>query len=124
MVNIRYLITQSLTAQTLDFNLNYGSVSMAGESLLLVGSGNVDSVKVYPGTTFDFTRSGLGDDRIYLTGNYADYIAASVSSTVVSLSRGSGVTSETILVSKGSASTFDTVVYADGSASKIGRAHV
>mgnify|MGYP001212146929 CR=1 FL=1 len=67
--NIKYIITAASSQQLLDFSLNYKGVTLANQLIDFKGSDKVDQVMVHPGSTFDFTQSGDGADRIYLTGN-------------------------------------------------------
>ncbi len=98
----------------LDFDLSYGTLSLAGQEYQYSGTSAVDLVFVRPGIVFDFTGSGASADRIYLTGNYADY-SASIAGTIMTLSRTVGQQTETVKVSKAATSTpSDRVVFADG----------
>jgi hypothetical protein len=117
--NINYTIKSVPSQQLLDFSLNYKGVTLANQSMDLIGSDKVDQVMIHPGSTFDFTQSGDGADRIYLTGNQTDYIYTRIDDNTFSLKRGGGDSAEEIRVSKGDNGESDVIVFADGSASAL-----
>ncbi len=49
------------------FTLDYSSVTLFGSEIYLNGTEDIDSVAVGLGFNFDFTRSGNGIDKIYIT---------------------------------------------------------
>jgi len=117
--NIKYIITAASSQQLLDFSLNYKGVTLANQPIDFKGSDKVDQVMVHPGSTFDFTQSGDGADRIYLTGNQTDYTYTRINDNTFSLKRGGGDSAEEIRVSKGDNGESDIIVFADGSASAL-----
>lgn len=91
-----------------DFHVPYGNLSLDGQEIAFKGNSGVDTVYVGSGElSFDFTKAGLGTDRVYLSGHWADY-AKSCSGSVVTLTR-SGGGSESLKVISG-----DSLVFADG----------
>ena len=98
-------------ANFIDFHVPYGNLSLDGQEIVFKGNSGVDTVFV--GTdalSLDFTQAGLGIDRIYLSGHWADY-AKSYNGSVVSLTRATGG-SEFLRVISG-----DSLVFADGTVS-------
>lgn len=110
----KYFIMPSAGENFLDFDLSYGSINLLGQQISFVGSASVDMVFLRPGVTLDFTLSGSGADKVYLTGNFADY-NFSINFGVMTLTRGSGATLETLSFVRGvTTGTSDLLVFADG----------
>ena len=101
-------------ANFMDFHIPYGTISLDGQELVFKGNSGVDQVYVGSGTglTFDFTQAGLGVDKVYLAGNWADY-SRSFSGSVVTFTRTIGG-SEVIKVISG-----DSLVFANGTVSVL-----
>ena len=53
--------------------LDVPALAQPGLAMSLVGSGGVDTVYVGAGTSVNATNLGGGNDRIYLSGNFAEY---------------------------------------------------
>ncbi|MFH1873505.1 MAG: Ig-like domain-containing protein, partial [Pseudomonadota bacterium] len=84
-----------------------------GQAMTVTGSGGVDTVYVGAGTSIDATNLDIGNDRIYLTGNLADYTQSINQDTLVfTLSR--DVSGQTELVKFTVADQDDAVYFADG----------
>jgi len=78
---------------------------LPGMSMSVKGTANVDVVYVKAGTSVDFSESLEGEDKLYLTGSFADY-RFSVNNASIKLVRGQN---EVVL-----ASTDDRLIFADG----------
>ena len=115
MATTKYFVLPFSTgANFTDFDLSYGTVTLAGEQVTFVGSTQVDAVFVRPGVTMDFTLSSSGVDKVYLGGDFASY-TASITGSVMTLQRGSGATLESVSLMKWtSATTSDSIIFADG----------
>jgi len=99
----------------MDFDLGYGSLSLDGQEIRFTGSLRVDSVYVRPGLTYDLSSLGGGADKIYLTGNLADYTASvNTGITELTLQRSVNGKNETVKISGGSGVQFDNLVFANG----------
>ncbi|MEI7682349.1 MAG: hypothetical protein WCK07_23335, partial [Betaproteobacteria bacterium] len=120
MATTKYSVLSSSTgANFTDFDLSYGTVTLAGEQVTFVGSTQVDAVFVRPGVTVDFTLSGSGADQIYLGGSFASY-TASISGSVMTLRRGAGATLESVSFIKSTTSvSSDKVIFADGTLNSL-----
>ncbi|MCK9202644.1 MAG: hypothetical protein M0P42_16090, partial [Gallionella sp.] len=112
----KYFVTQSPGDNLTHFDLARGAMSLQGQYIVFTGTNGIDNVSLMPGIKFDFTKSNGGIDNIYLTGNLADY-ATSVTTSTVTLTRGTGASAETVLLAKGTSLNYDTVVFANGAAS-------
>jgi hypothetical protein len=113
----KYYITSSPGSNLLDFDLAYGTLSLAGQEYVFSGTTSVDNVFVRPGIVFDFTGSAASADKLYLTGNYGHY-AMSLAGTVMTLTRTVNQQVETVKVSKlTSVLNSDKLVFADGTVS-------
>jgi len=113
----KYYVTGSTGSNLLDFELSYGTLSLDGQEYVYSGSSSVDVVFVRPGIVFDFTGSGASADKLYLTGNYADY-TPSLAGTTMTLTRSVGLQIETVKVVKAASSgASDKLVFADGTVS-------
>jgi hypothetical protein len=109
-----FVLTPSADNQDfLDFKFNYGSVTTAGESIQYFGSSKVDSVFVRPGLSYDLSNTAGGTDKIYFTGNLADYTRTFDSATQT-FTLTSIVDSESVKVSGGTPLAFDNLVFAYG----------
>ena len=114
-----FVLPSSPGANFTDFDLSYGTVRLNGEQISFVGSSAVDAVFVRPGVSVDFTLSGSGADKIYLGGNFASY-TASITGSVMTLQRGSGVTLESVsFIKSTSAASSDSVIFADGTLNSL-----
>jgi large repetitive protein len=96
-------------ANFMDFYSPYGALALDGETIVFKGSGQIDQVYVGSANnmTFDFTQSGVGVDKIYLSGAASDYTGA-LSGTTLILTRTTGG-SEVIKVNTG-----DNLIFANG----------
>ncbi|WP_310451437.1 Ig-like domain-containing protein, partial [Sulfuritalea sp.] len=118
-VTSKYYVTASPGQNLLDFDLSFGTLSLVGQEYQYSGTTAVDLVFVHPGIVFDFTGSGASADRIYLTGNYADY-TGSIAGTIMTLTRTVGQQIETVKVSKlTSLANSDKLVFANGTVSSF-----
>ena len=97
----------------IDFDLRYGSITTAGESIQYNGSPSKDALFVRPGLTYDLSNTAGSNDKIYLSGSLADYTlqADSVNNTLT-LTRPS--LNESITVSSGTPAAFDSLIFANG----------
>ena len=120
MATTRYFVLPSSSGSNFtDFDLSYGTVTLAGEQVAFVGSAAVDAVFVRPGVTVDFTLSGSGADKIYLGGNFAIY-TASIAGSVMTLQRGSAATLESVsFIKSTSAASSDSVIFSDGTRNSL-----
>jgi Ca2+-binding RTX toxin-like protein len=102
----------------IDFDLRYGALTTAGESIQYNGSPSKDAVFVRPGLTYDLTNTADANDKIYLFGSLADYTlqADSVNHTLT-LTRSS--LNESVKVSSGTAQAFDSLIFTDGVANTL-----
>ena len=117
MGNTKYFLLSSTGANFTDFGLNYEGVSLTGEKISFVGSTKVDALFLRPGITVNFTTSGAGADKIYLSGNFSDY-TSSLSGSVMTLQRGSDTSLESVSVIKGTTlEASDVLVFGDGTLS-------
>lgn len=101
-------------ANFMDFYLPFADVSLDGQTIIFKGSAGLDDVYVgaAAGLTFDFTGSGIGNDKIYLAGAWSDYSLANPGTgNVLTLTRISGG-SEVIKVNSG-----DSLIFANGAVS-------
>ena len=69
----KYVILSSGKANHIDFGFGFPDLSLAGQSIQYVGSGNLDTVFLRPGIELDFTLSNAGQDKIYFSGSWDDY---------------------------------------------------
>lgn len=114
-----FVLPSSSDSNFTDFDLSYGTVTLAGEQVAFVGSAAVDAVFVRPGVTVDFTLSGSGADKIYLGGNFASY-TASIAGSVMTLQRGSAATLESVsFIKSTSAASSDSVIFSDGTRNSL-----
>ena len=110
----KYFITQSPGANLLDLELAYGALSLDGQAYVYSGSSAADAVFVHPGIVFDFVGSSASADKLYLTGNYADY-TGSIAGTTMTLTRTVGQQTETVKFAKAAnTGASDKLIFADG----------
>jgi uncharacterized repeat protein (TIGR02059 family) len=116
----KYFILDNAIGNYLDFDLDYGtSLSLVGESISFIGSSTVDSIFVRPGVPIDFTLSGSGADKVYLSGNFASY-KLSLAGSVMNLQKGSGNSLESVNFIKATTlSTSDSIIFSDGAISSF-----
>jgi hypothetical protein len=115
----KYFITASASENFVDLQLSYGDLSLVGQTIVYTGSSQVDSVFVRPGLTFDFTASGAGADKVYLEGNFADYMASTAGANIT-LTRGEGASAESVTVTRtNNAVATDRLVFADGTVNTL-----
>jgi Bacterial Ig-like domain/Putative flagellar system-associated repeat len=93
----------------MDFYSPYGALALDGETIAFKGSSGIDQVYVgaATGLTFDFTQSGTGVDKVFLSGSWSDYTRTTAGSSLT-LTRISGG-SEVIKVNTG-----DNLIFANG----------
>ncbi len=65
------------------FSLNFTDVTLNDSVISISGTEDMDSVYLAKGFSFDFTKSGLGADKIYLSENWADYKFYKTTTTAV-----------------------------------------
>lgn len=110
----KYFILENSGGNLFDFDLDYPEISLSTEMVELVGSINVDNVRIHPGTVVDFTFSSSSSDKVYLPGNFSDY-RTTLAGTVITLTRGNGNELESVSVNTSSALVSnDLLVFADG----------
>jgi hypothetical protein len=97
-------------ASYLDFLLEYGTISTSGQIFEVVGTANVDTVFVRPGSSYDLRRISGAIDKIYLTGSDSDY-TFSGANDILTLTH--NITGKTVTVS-GSSSNSDRLYFANG----------
>lgn len=101
----------------MDFYLSYGHINMVGQEIQYSGTAKVDALYVSPGLTYDLAGlSGGLADRIYLTGNLADYTLSLSGSSNQNLQLTgvfNGLT-ETVIVPGGSAFNSENLIFANG----------
>ncbi|MFC7158123.1 hypothetical protein [Pseudidiomarina halophila] len=116
-ITSKYVIMSSPGSNYQEFALDYGLLTLSGQSIQFLGSTGVDAVFVRPGISFDFTASGAGADRIYFSGLFSDY-TLSRSGTRMTLEREVDGKTETVTVTRsGSSAASDVLVFADGTVS-------
>ncbi|NRP16357.1 Ig-like domain-containing protein [Marinobacterium sp. xm-a-152] len=100
-----------------DSNGEVVATARPGVSMVVKGNLGVDVLYVASGSNMDASLLGKGQDQIYLTGEYSEYTASLVGSTI-QLVRSVDGTQETVIVAASlSDSTADKVYFADGTAS-------
>lgn len=109
-------LSNTVRAVVLDATGETIALSRPGVAMIVKGGSGVDVVYVTPGGNVDGTQLGLGQDKLYLNGNWADY-TGSFAGSAVTLTRTVGADTETVKFLGGSALAFDSVVFADGVAS-------
>ncbi|WP_137680178.1 beta strand repeat-containing protein [Aurantiacibacter suaedae] len=115
-ITSKYIIVSTDGTETnfIDFDLNYGTLSLDGQEIQYLGSSSVDALFVRPGATYSLS-TGSGADKIYFEGSYSDYTVTTTGSTLT-LTRTVGEKTETVNIA-GAASprTPDVLVFSDGS---------
>lgn len=113
MTTTSYILTGGAGTDThIDLGLKVGTLSLEGQSFQVSGSEGDNSFFLRPaGYSFEFTDNAGGDDKIYLTGERADYVVT-ISDDIATLARGSGDTEETVKVATNVANM--TLVFSDG----------
>ncbi len=113
-------------ANLMDFHIPYGNLSLDGQEIIFKGNSGVDQVYVgsASGLTFDFTQAGLGVDKIYLEGSWADY-SRSFSGAVVTFTRTTGgsevikaISGDSLIFADGTVSVLDALNFVKGTASE------
>jgi uncharacterized repeat protein (TIGR02059 family) len=113
-------------ANFMDFDLPYAPLSLNGQEIVFKGNQGVDQVYVgsASGLTFDFTQALGGVDKIYLSGNWADYTLGSGGS-VVTLTRVNGgsevikvINGDSLIFANGTVLVLDALNYAKGTAAE------
>jgi hypothetical protein len=114
-VTSKYIIMTSAGdgSNFIDFNLNYGSLSLDGQEMQYLGSASVDTVFVRPGATYTLS-TGAGADRIYFSGSLADYTLSRSGATLALTRTVGGKTEAVNLAGANSATTPDALIFADG----------
>ncbi len=110
--------SNTMRAVVLDSSGETIALPRPGVALVVKGGSGVDVVYVTAGATVDGTQLGLGQDKLYLTGNWADY-TGSFSGTVVTLTRTVGSDTESVKFLGGSDVAYDSVIFANGMARSV-----
>ncbi len=109
-----YVLEESQGANFIDFQLSHNNINLQGQSIAFNGSAAVDAVFARPGVPLDFTASGAGQDKLYLSGKHDDY-NYTIFDSVIILSRCTGDFLEVVRFSKDiSLESSDLIVFADG----------
>ncbi|MCW2410813.1 MULTISPECIES: Ig-like domain-containing protein [unclassified Sphingobium] len=113
-ITSKYIIMNTTNGGNfIDFELNYGTLSLDGQEIQFLGSSFVDAIFIRPGATYSLS-TGAGADRIYFEGSLADYTVTRTGATLT-LSRTVEGKVETVnLASANSATTPDALIFADG----------
>jgi len=82
-----------------------------GINFIATGGNGVDIVYVKAGATVDASKLNSGEDKIYFTGNWADYTKAATSSKITFTN---GTTGDTVIVAAAAGASNDRLVFADG----------
>jgi hypothetical protein len=112
-INYFFLTTTADNLDFVDFGLSYGSVNTVGQTIQFTGTTWVDSLFVRPGMTYDLSTTGVGADKIYLTGSLADY-TGQISGSNLTLSRTVNGLNEVVTVASGNFNTFDRLIFSNG----------
>ena len=115
-VTSKYIIMGSAAdgSNIIDFGLNYGSLSLAGQEMQFLGSALVDAVFVRPGATYSLSMGG-GADRVYFEGALTDYTLTRAGATLTLARTVQGKVETVSLSGANSATTPDVLVFANGS---------
>ncbi len=109
-----YLGNNGIEGSYLDLGLTSMGLSLQDTTFKVTASSGADTIYLRPsGYTFEFS-DGAAADKVYVTGDYADYTVATITDSGVEwleLTRGSGATAETIRLASDSTTT---LVFADG----------
>lgn len=109
------LTPQNGNQDFLDFDLRYGTLNNLGEKIQYNGSGQIDSIFVRPGLSYDLTNTAGNVDKIYLTGNLSDYTRKyNDTDLTLTLSRTVDNRPEEVIVAAGNSGNFDNLVFNDG----------
>ena len=111
-MTIRYFVTDS-DGSYIEWDSPFDTLPIVGQTAIISGNIGRDWVYVGAGAEIDVRGLGNGTDRIYLTGNLADY-TQSISGNTYTLTRSVEGNNEsiTLLVP---ATGSDTIFFADGS---------
>lgn len=101
----------TIKAFALDSNGEVFASSAPGINFAVTGSNGVDTVYVKAGATVDATKLNGGEDKIYFTGDWADYTKTATSSKIVFTSTTTG---ETVTVAAATGASNDRLIFADG----------
>ncbi|MCK9352527.1 MAG: hypothetical protein M0P59_00030 [Gallionella sp.] len=82
-----------------------------GVSFIATGGNGVDIVYVKAGATVDASKLNSGEDKIYLTGNWADYTKAATTSKITFTN---ATTGDSVIVAAAAGASNDRLVFADG----------
>lgn len=108
-ITSKYFILPSTGADFIDFELNYGTLTLAGQDISFIGSTRVNAIFVHPGITIDFTGSGSGSDKIYFEGSMATYTSAFIGGSYIRLTGNS----QTVTLAADELAS-DRLIFADG----------
>ena len=112
---IRYTVSGVTSDNTnlIDFDLRYGAITTVGQTVRYTGTNFIDAVFIRPGLVYDLTNTGVKQDKIYFTGNLADYTLSADGSNLT-LTRTVGNQTETVTLSVGTLFTSDNLIFANG----------
>lgn len=111
-------LNNTVRAVVLDSTGETLALPRAGVTLIVKGGSGVDVVYATPGASVDGSLLGLGQDKIYLAGNWSEYGGA-LTGSVVTLTRTVGEHTESVKFLGGSASAYDSIVFADGATRSV-----
>ncbi len=101
----------TIKAFALDSNGEVFASSSPGINFVVTGGNGVDIVYVKPGSTVDATKLNSGEDKIYLTGNWAAYTKVATTSKITFTNSTNG---ETVIVAAATGASNDRLIFADG----------
>ena len=81
-----------------------------GINFIATGGNGVDIVYAKTGGAVDASKLNSGEDKIYFTGNWADYTKVATTSKITF----TGITGETVIVAAATGASNDRLVFADG----------
>jgi len=81
-----------------------------GINFIATGGNGVDIVYAKTGGAVDASKLNSGEDKIYFTGNWADYSKVATTSKITF----TGITGETVIVAAATGASNDRLVFADG----------
>ncbi len=114
------LSAASTPPTTLDATIKAFALDSAGEvfassapgiNFVVTGGNGTDIVYVKPGSTVDATKLNSGEDKIYLTGNWAEYTKVATTSKITFTDSTNG---ETVIVAAALGASNDRLIFADG----------
>jgi hypothetical protein len=111
-ITTKYAFLSSV-ANLIDFDLNFGSVTLDGQEVKYVGSTSADIVFLHPGISVNFSNAGGGVDKLYLSGSFSDYTFDIVGSSA-SISRTGTDSFGVVKTEKAIVGSGDSLVFADG----------